>query len=115
MSDNLQNVERGVESHSSLSTGVPATLSSEAFLCLSDCLVVRRKACLAAGVIPEGSQTLCARPQAKAIAGSAASSSNGTNKERTKHTIRAALAIEDRRNGRILLDSSTIAHDLGLM
>jgi len=65
--------------------------------------------------MPEGSHDLCAGPHANAIAGTATSSSNGSNKERTKHTVNAPLAIEDRKKGRILLASNTFApcHEAG--
>ncbi len=41
---------------SSSCTNEPLVLDSEAFLCLSDCLVVLLYACLAAGVSPDGIQ-----------------------------------------------------------
>ena len=99
----------GFMDYSSSSTGVPLVLFIEASLCLSDCLVVLLKACLAAGVRPEGSHLCWEGAQAATTAVKGATRITGVYIERMRESMSAVLSIDVEKNGPSLLGSSIIA------
>ena len=99
----------GFLDYSSSRTGVPLVLFIEASLCLSDCLVVLLKACLAAGVRPDGSHFCWDGAHAATTAVKGAIRITGVYIERISDSMSPALSIDVEKNGASLLGSSIIA------
>ena len=89
--------------------GAPLVLFLEAALCLSDCLVVLLKACLAAGVSPEGSHFSWEGAHAATIAVRGAIKITGVYIDRMRESVSAALSTDVEKNGPSLLGSRIIA------
>ena len=99
----------GFLDYSSSGTGVPLVLFFEASLCLSDCLVVLLKACLAAVVRPDGSHLSWEGAHAATMPVKGAMIIIGVYTERISDSMSAALSIDVEKNGPSLLGSSIIA------